>query len=195
VPHLVLGALLVTSCTAGGAWWSLAAGERQPALALARPVDLGEELEAADLRETSVALDGTVDAIPAAEASTVIGKRLTASLPAGALLPRGALGTAASPPDGRAVAALSLEPGQAPQDIAAGVNVLVVLTAGPTADANGNTAAQPTSAWPGLVTSVTTAPADRGRVVSIELNEDDARRVAAAPTGRLSLVVVPGGDR
>lgn len=195
MPHLVLGALLVTSCTAGGVWWSLAAGERQPALALARPVVLGEALEAADLRETSVAIDGTVDAIPAAEASIVIGKRLTASLPAGALLPRGALGTAASPPAGHAVAALSLEPGQAPQDVAAGVNVLVVLTAGPTADANGNTAAQPISAWPGLVTSVTTAPEDRARVVSVELNEDDARRVAAAPAGRLSLVVVPGGDR
>jgi hypothetical protein len=178
-------------------WWSLAATERRPALVLAQSVGLGEAIEAADLREVSVALDGTVDAIPATEASTVIGTRVTANLPAGVLLPRGALGAVAGPSDGRAIAALELEPGQAPQGIVPGVSVLVVLTAGP-ADVNANAATQPSLAWPGLVTSVATSPdnaAGHGRVVSVELTEDEARRVAAAPTGRLSLVVVAGGDR
>lgn len=194
VPHLVVGALLVTSCTAGGVWWSVVAGERQPALAVARPLTLGAVLESGDLREVSVALDGTVDAIPAIEKSRVVGQRLSVSLPAGVLLPRGALGAPSGPARGRAVAALALEPGQAPPGIAAGVPVLVVLTAGTTADA-ADPAVPPSTAWPGLITSVTTAADELTRVVAVELDQDDARRVAAAAVGRLSLVVVPGGDR
>jgi hypothetical protein len=190
VPHLILGALLVTTCTAGGVAWSLVAGERQVALVLARPVMVGDRLSSADLREASVALDGVVDAIPATEAATVIGEPLSVSLPAGALLPRGAVGAPPSPPQGRAVAALALDPGQAPRDVAAGVAVLVVLTADPSAET-----AVSALGWEGMVTSVVNVPLDAGRVVSVELDTDDARQVAAAPTGRLSLIVVAGGER
>ena len=68
LPHLLLGLLLVTSCTAGAVVWSLNVGDRRPALALARSVAVGHTFEAADLREVSVAMDGDVDAIPASEA-------------------------------------------------------------------------------------------------------------------------------
>jgi len=194
VPHLVVGALLVTSCTAGGVAWSLVAGQRQVALALAQPVHVGDRLTSADLREASVALDGVVDAIPATEAAAVIGEPLSVSLPAGVLLPRAALGAAPRLPEGRAVAALALDPGQAPQDVAPGAAVLVVLTADPTIDpADG--AAYPGAGWEGLVTSVADTQNQAGRVVSVELDTDDARQVAAAPVGRLSLLMVPGGDR
>lgn len=193
VPHLVVGAVMVTTCAAGGIWWSAQAGNRDLALVLARPVALGDALAAPDLREVSVALDGTVDAIPADEAPSVVGQRLAVSLPAGALLPRHALGVPAGPPAGRAVAALALESGQASPDLNAGVPVLVVLNAGPNAESPG-AATMPVGGWRGLVTNVTDLPTGTGRVVSIELGVDDARRVAAAPTGRLSLVVV-GGDR
>ena len=193
VPHLVVGALLVTSCTAGGLWWSQTAGERQPALAVARPLALGATLKAADLREVSVALDGPIDAIPAAEKTRVVGQRLAVSLPVGALLPRGALGMAPGPGEGRAIAALALGPGQASPDLSAGTTVLVVLNSS-TADSTGM--ALPGTAWPGLVTNVTTSTAaEPTRMVAVDLDEDDARRVAAAPAGQLSLVIVPGGDR
>lgn len=195
MPHLVVGALLVTSCTVGGIWWSQAAGQREPALAVARPLSLGAVLEPADVREVRVALDGPVDAIPAAEKSRVVGQRIAVSLPAGALLPRGALGAASGPREGRAVAALALGPGQAAPDLAAGMAVLVVLTAG---DITGTAGSAPSSsAWPGTVTTVT-GPSSAGeptRVIAIDLDEDDARQVAAAPAGRLALVVVHGGDR
>ncbi|GAB1512527.1 hypothetical protein JCM33774_45690 [Actinophytocola sp. KF-1] len=194
MPHLVVGALLVTSCTAGGIWWSQAAGEREPALAVARPLTLGSVLAPADLREVSIAIDGPVDVIPAVEVARVVGQRLAVSLPAGALLPRGALGTPASPEEGRAVAALALGPGQASPDLAAGAAVLVVLNAD-AADISG--AATSGSVWRGLVTSVTspTGAGETTRVVSVDLDEDDARQVAATPVGRLSLVIVPGGER
>lgn len=188
VPHLVAGALLVSCCTAAGAWWSVTAGERQPALALAHPMTVGDVLAAGDLREVSIAVDGGVDAIPATEASAIVGKRLAVSLPAGVLLPRGALGAAPTPPQGRAVAALALQPGQAPPDVGPGVSVVVVIAADQTSGTDAN------ATWPGLVTDVATQ--DNGeRVVSVELDDGDAREVAAAPTGRLSLVVVPEGGR
>ncbi|MFI7679534.1 SAF domain-containing protein [Actinophytocola sp. NPDC049390] len=196
MPHLVVGALLVTSCTAGGIWWSHFAGEREPALVVARPLTLGAVLEPGDLREVRVALDGPVDAVPAAEVSRVVGQRVAVSLPAGVLLPRGALGTPTGPGEGRAVAALALGPGQAAPDLVAGAAVLVVLTTGIT-PTPGDLGSAPGSAWPGLVTSVTaTAGAGEAtRVVAVDLDEDDARQVAATPTGRLSLVIVPGGER
>jgi hypothetical protein len=139
-----------------------------------------------------VALDGTIDAIPAREASTVVGQRLAVSLPAGTLLPRHALGAPAGLPAGRAVAALALEPGQAAPDLSVGLPVLVVLNAGPNTESDSATTV-PVGGWRGLVTNVMDLPTGAGRVVSLELSVDDARRVAAAPTGRLSLVVVGGG--
>ena len=195
VPHLVVGAMLVTSCTVGGIWWSVAAGEREQALAVARPLALGTVLEPGDLREVAVALDGPVDVVPAAEVSTVVGQQLAVSLPTGALLPRGALGAPAGPAQGRAVAALAVGPGQVAPDLAAGSAVLVVLTTDPTIGTGG--AVGTGSVWPGLVTSVTdeAGAGEATRVVAVELDEDDARQVAAVPAGRLSLVIVPGGER
>lgn len=195
VPHLVVGVVLVTSCAAGGVWWSALAGERVPALALARPVALGTVLAAGDLREVRVAVDGPVDVVPVRDASSVLGQRLAVSLPAGVLLSRRALGTPSGPPAGRAVAALALAPGQAPSDLGPGTTVLVVLTADPNTGSAG-AAAVPMGGWRGLVTNitdVTSGPSGQGRVVSVELGVDDARHVAAAPAGRVSLVVVGGG--
>jgi hypothetical protein len=175
--------------------WSLSIGERRAALALARPVVLGETLERADLREVSVAVDADVDAIPAAEAPSVIGRTAAASLPAGVLLPRGALGSAPIPAAGHAVAALALEPGQAPPDVNAGARVLVVLTADPNTGPSSTAPAQSVSVWPAVVISVVPGATGQGLVVSVELAEDDARRVAALPVGQLSVVLVAGGGR
>lgn len=194
VPHLILGILLVTACAGGAVQWSLTVGERRGALVLARPVTMGQALRAADLREVSVALDGQVDAVSAGEASSVIGQRLRVSLPAGVLLPRGALGAVPAPDEGTAVAALALQPGQVPPDLTAGSHVMVVLAAEPTGT-NAATTAQPTSVWPGLVTAVADGTTEQARVVSVQFAEDDARQVAAVPLGRLAVVVVSGGDR
>ena len=191
VPHLLLGVLLVCSCTAGAVVWSLNVGERRAALALARSVTVGQTLAAADLREVSVAVDGDVDAIPASEASSVVGRLVAADLPAGVLLSHRLLGAAPAPAVGRAVAAIALQPGQAPLDVQPGAHVLVVLAADPNAEA---TTTRPLSEWPGIVADIARdVNADR-LVVSVDLDKNDARSVAAAPVGRLSVVVVAGGD-
>lgn len=192
VPHLLLGVLLVTSCTAGAVVWSANAGQRRGALMLARPVSLGHRLESADLREVAIAVEGGVDAIPVEDASSVIGRPLAASLPAGVLLPRGVLGAAPVPAAGRAVAALALQPGQVMPDLTAGASVLVVASADSTTGTPDQSA---DLEWTGVVLGVTPGASDGEFVVSVELDEDDARAVAAVPVGRLSVVVVAGGDR
>jgi hypothetical protein len=199
VPHLLLGVLLITSCTTGAVVWSLNLGDRRAALVLARPVALGDTLEPGDLREVSVALDPGVDAIPASDAPSVVGRTAAANLPAGLLLPRGALGASPLPGDGRAIAALAVQPGQVSPDVHAGARVLVVRTADPNTDPNAEPAdsggATPTSSWPGVVIGVAAMANDQERVVSVELTEPDARQVAAAPAGHLSVVLVTGGER
>src|SRR4051794_32961669 len=109
VPHLLLGLVLVSSCTAGAVFWSLNVGDRRPALALARAVTVGQTIQADDLREVSVALEG-VDAIPAGDAPSIVGQTAAVSLPAGVLLARGMLGTTRVPTGDHAVAALAVKP-------------------------------------------------------------------------------------
>lgn len=191
VPHLVLGLLLVSLCTAGAVFWSLNVGDRRPALALTRPVALGQTIQAADLGEVDIAVDGAVDAIPAGDAPSITGRTVAASLPAGVLLTRDLLGTARVPGTGRAVAALALEPGQVPPDTGPGSHVLVVLAADPETTSGAVLDAD----WPGVVVGVIRDANDNSLVVSVELNDADARHVASAPAGRLSVVLVPGGDR
>jgi hypothetical protein len=197
VPHLVLGLLLVSSCTAGAVFWSLNVGDRRPALALTRPVALGQTIQAADLGEVDIAVDGPVDAIPADDAPSITGRTATASLPAGVLLTRDLLGTTRVPGNGRAVAALALQPGQSPPDIGPGSHVLVVLASDPdTTTGNGaGGGAVSDSAWPGVVVGVTRGANDNSLVVSVEFSDTDARHVASAPAGQLSVVLVSGGDR
>jgi hypothetical protein len=190
IPHLVLGVLLVAASIAGAVFWSITTGERRLALALARPVTIGQTIGLDDLREVSVALDGSIDAIPAAEAASVIGRSAAASLPAGALLPRAALGTSEIPAHGDAVAALALEPGRVPPAVSLGAHVLVVLSADPNTGTS-----SPASVWPAVVIDVADQPTGQALVVSVQLDEDNARQVAAASAGQLSLVLVAEGGR
>lgn len=188
MPHLVLGLLLVSSCTAVAVFWSLHVGDRRAALALAHAVTVGQTIQPDDLREVSVALDG-VDAIPAGDTGSVVGQTAAASLPAGVLLARGMFGTTRLPADDHGIVALALQPGHVPLDISPGAHVVVVLAA------DQDTANAEASDWPGVVVSASELENGAGLVVSVELGDGDARRVAAAPTDRLSVVLVPGGDR
>ncbi|WP_133906628.1 SAF domain-containing protein [Actinophytocola oryzae] len=195
MPHLVLGVLLVTASIAGAVLWSITTGERSLVLALTRSVTVGQPIASADLREVSVALDGAVDAIPATDAASVVGQLAAASLPAGVLLPRAALGTSMIPKPGDAIAALALEPGQVPPEVTQGTHVVVVLSADPNTESGSSDDVALESGWPAVVTGVSRPATERALVVSVLLAEDDARRVAASPVGRLSLVLVAEGGR
>jgi hypothetical protein len=196
MPHLVLGALLVLSCAAGFAVVSVTASDRQPVLALARPVVMGHVLTAPDLREVDVAVDPGVAIVAASQSSRVVGRVVATSLPAGSLLTPGVLGDGPVPGSGRAVAALALKPGQFPPEVAPGAHVSVVSAPSSASAANSSSSPDTARTWLATVVSVTGRAGEQATVVSVELAETDALQVATVPAGQVSVVMISvGGGR
>jgi len=196
VPHLTAGALLVVACAAGAV---VAAGRldgRESVLGLARPVAAGQTLAVGDVRAVEVAAGSELDLLPAASISTVVGRPVAYALPAGSLLTRSSLGAAQVPATGEATAAVGLRAGQFPPDLASGTRVAVLVSAGTdqaAGSAGGTGAPGVGMSWTGVVVGVNPADGEQSTVVSLRMREADARAVAAAPAGRLALVVLGGG--
>ena len=194
VPHLLLGALLVLACAAAFLVVSLNSGNKESVLALARPVAVGQVLTAQDLKQVNVAVDPGVSVVDVNQAAGVVGRTMSTSLPAGALLTVDAVSGAGVPAAGQAIAALSLKAGQFPVEVSPGAHVSVVFVPGQ----SGTALASPptpdsTTAWPAVVTSVTAPPNQQVTVVSVQVSQAAARQIAAVPAGQLSIVMLPGG--
>ena len=193
VPHLMLGVLLIVVCAAGGVFAAMQLAERESVLALARPVAVGQILLAQDLKQVSIAVDSGMDVMPASAASAVVGQPVAYSLPAGSLVTRSVLGSPQVPPPGQAIAAVGLKPGQFPPDLSPGTTVAVLTT--PLQSSTSGTAGGQSSSWIAVVTGLSSGPNDQTTVVSLQLSESDARALASAPAGQLSLVAIAGGGR
>lgn len=196
IPHLLVGVLLVLACAVGGVLWSLAASDRQPVLALARSVSVGQMLSPADLREVSIAVDPAMSTVAASQASAVVGRTMATSLPAGSLLTPDMVGAALIPSAGQAITALALKPGMFPPELTPGTRVAVIFV--PNSATGSSTAfASPNApgTWPATVIGVTARTDEQVTVVSLQLTETAARQVAAMPAGQLSLVMLPGSGR
>jgi len=191
VPYLLVGVLLVLVCAGGAVVAGQTLGGRVSVLALARPVAAGQVLTAGDVRAVEMASGSGVDLIPAGSASTVVGRPVAFSLPAGSLLTRAQVGSAQLPAAGEAVAAVGVKPGQFPPDVQPGARVAVLVSAGTDTGTGGGPAAG--TSWTGVVVGVTAGGGDQTTVVSVRTSEADARAVAAAPAGRLTVVVLGGG--
>lgn len=191
VPYLLLGVLLVVVCAAGGVFAGMQLGNRESVLALARPVAVGQILTAQDLKQVSMASDSGMDLVLASSASAVVGQPLAFSLPAGSLVTRSVLGAPQVPQQGKAIAAVGLKPGQFPPDLSPGTTVAVLTTPGQ-GTATGTSTGQ-TSSWTAVVTGIATRDTDQTAVVSLQLSDSDARALASAPAGQLSLVAIAGG--
>ncbi|PWK84516.1 hypothetical protein C8D88_108131 [Lentzea atacamensis] len=194
VPYLLLGVLLVLACVGGFVLISLNSGDRQAVLALARGVPVGHVLTTQDLRQVNVAVDPGVAVVGADQAATVVGRPMATSLSAGALLTPDAVGGAALPTNGQAIAALALKPGQFPAEVGPGARVSVVFVPGQAGTAT-SPPADGGTVWPAVVTSVTTPANDQNTVISVQLSEAAARQVAAVPAGQLSIVMLSAGGR
>lgn len=196
VPYLLIGVLLVLGCTMGGVLLALHLGDRESVLVLARPVSVGQQLDARDLREVSLSKDSGVDAVPAHSRGSVEGRSVAYSLPAGALLTESALGDPRIPPAGQAVAAVGLKTGQFPAGLQPGNLVTVVAAPANGSASSGSSAGEGTvgaMSWQAAVTDVRAFRDDQMTVVTLQLAESDARELAAAPEGTVRIVVVHGG--
>lgn len=196
VPHLLLGALLVMVCAGVFVVVSLTSDTREPVLALAYPVAVGQVLTAKDLKQVNVVVDPGVSVVDASQAPSVVGKTMSVSLSAGALLTPDAVGGGGLPTVGQALAALSLKSGQFPPEVVPGSHVSVVFVPAQAGAAVASPSApDPSMVWPAVVTSVTSPPNQQITVISVQLGESAARQVAAVPAGQLSVVMVSGGGR
>ncbi|SDN09515.1 hypothetical protein SAMN04488074_13415 [Lentzea albidocapillata subsp. violacea] len=195
VPYLLLGVLLVLVCAAGGVFTGMQLGDREAVLALARPVAVGQILSAQDLKQIGMPRNSGMDLVPAAARSAVVGQPMAFSLPAGSLLSRSVLGAPLIPVLGKAIAAVGLKPGQFPPDLSPGTTVTVLTTQGQNTTPGTATGTGQTSSWTAVVAGVATLETEQTTVVSLHLSESDARALAAAPAGQLSLVVIAGGVR
>lgn len=195
-PYLVLGLLLPALCAGAFLWISLATDDQRPVLALAREVAVGHVVTAQDLRRVNVAVDAGVLVVDAGQASGVVGKTMSVSLPAGALLTPDAVDAPAVPVAGQAIVSLALKAGQFPAEVGPGARVSVVFVSGGAGGAVPRVpAVEGVAAWRGVVTSVATPANEQVTVVSVQLAEATAGQVAAVPVGQLSLVLVAGGGR
>ena len=191
LPYLLVGVLLVLGCTAGGVVVATRVGHQEPVLVLARAVTVGQVLSERDLREESMVVGSGLGFIPARARAKVVGQPVAYSLPVETLLTKNLLGKALMPPTGQAVAAVGLKAGQFPPGVQPGNRVTVVeTTVGESANSTDSSSSQ---AWDASVTDVRNDSTDQTTVISLQMAQEDARQLAAAPTGQITVVLVHGG--
>ena len=200
VPLAAGGVVLVVVCALVFAEGWLAAGHRQPVLALAQPVAAGQVITAADLETVRVSAAGPVSLVPASRQGEVVGSTAAVSLPAGSLLAGSDIGTP-PPVKGQVRLGIALKPGAYPPDLAAGQDVDVLATPAAAASGSSSSGAAPAALPVGeaVVLSVSPAAATGGSgdtVVEIQVAADAMPQVAAAnAAGQIALATIPAGGR
>ena len=156
--------------------------ERSEVLAVARPVAVGERIEAADLAVAEVSASNALRPVPAAERARVVGRRAAVGLVPGTLLSAEAVATGPVLDPGKATVGLSLKPGRFPLGIAKGQRVLLVVAVG---------REEPPATFEGTVVAVGKGAIAGDRVLSVLVAQASVAEVAvAAGDGRVSVASV-----
>ncbi|MFD0882977.1 SAF domain-containing protein [Streptosporangium algeriense] len=164
-----------------------------PAGAIAVRTDLpaGHTLTAADL----LPVKGTVDAsvIDASHTDSVIGRRLTVPLVAGALLTERNIGEPSYPPPGQAVIGVAVKAGQYPPDLSPGDQVAVVAVPGDVTVLGAKTNLPEVGA---VVTGVQNSEQSQNpTVVTLVLTRSDAETIATPAAQGLVALMQVSSDR
>jgi hypothetical protein len=180
----------------------LKAANRTSVLAVARPVPVGQTIQAADLVQARISTDPSLRTIPASEASRVVGHSAGVALVPGSLLTQGELADSTTLTKGKVVVGLNLKPGQVPtSSLKPGDQVLVVAT-GQAADAVTGAASTPgagaqTPHGAVLVRQATvygvdgpSKNGDNNTSVSVVVDEGDAPSIAGAGSAGLVTLVL-----
>ncbi|MHB2023190.1 MAG: SAF domain-containing protein [Mycobacteriales bacterium] len=183
------GAVLITVCAVAAGALYTGATRQLAVLALTRPVSVGQPISASDLRVAHLSGSG-VNAIPASAAGRVVGRSVTADLPAGTLLEIGLLSAPGTPTGNLEVVGVAMKPGSLPAQLAAGERVAVLQVA---TDNGGSTSPAGVLDPSALVVSVQPAPSGDTTLVDLAVGPAQAVTVAsAAAAGALSLALLPG---
>lgn len=170
----VAGALLVLACGAIGADVATRTGAKVAFLVASREVAPGTTVTPADLSTLLLSPAPGLDAIPASDSASVIGRSTTVAMDPGSLVVPGELETGPALPTQMALVGASLADNQMPATLAVGDHVLVVLsgTSGLTASSGsaGASASQARTAGPattpGTSSSVPSPTAPPGAVMA-----------------------------
>ncbi|MFI6689039.1 SAF domain-containing protein [Streptomyces sp. NPDC050485] len=168
------------------------AGDRVKVLAIARDVPAGQSITDSDLIVAEVSADAALAPMPAADRSSVVGKRPAVDLRKGGLLTASQLGAGSGLGDNQQQVGVQIKPGQAPSGtLAPGDKVLAVTTPGQ-GDQAGGKAEAPPQTTPATVVSVSRPDASGTVVINLAVQTTDGPLLAArASTGHLALVRQP----
>jgi hypothetical protein len=189
--RVAAGLLLILVTTLGVLVLFSKAGDRQAVLAVAQTVEVGEVVDARDLRVVHVSADPGVRAIPATQRQQVVGRTAAVRLVPGSLLASGQLGDGVAVPAGHAMVGAVLKPGQYPIGLTVGDRVALVF--GAASGAGIVVSAESAGAPPTATVAALGDPADAtgGLTVSLVVPADAAPGLASAgAAGRLNLVVL-----
>ena len=200
VPLAAGGVVLVVACALVFAEGWLAAGNRQPVLALAEPVTAGQVITAADLETVRVSAAGPVSLVPASRQAEVAGSTAAVTMPAGTLLTGSDIGTP-PPVKGQVRLGVALKAGAYPPDLAAGqdVDILATPASGTTGSSSSGSGsavdALPVGQAVVLLVSPASAAGGSGEtVVELQVSADAMPQVAAAnAAGQIALATIPAG--
>lgn len=198
LPWVVLGLLLTIGLGLAGVVVIDQVDQRQPVLAVARPVAVGQPITELDLTTVLVGAEPEVAVLPADEAASVVGRPAAIPLTPGMLLVPGAVGPPAGLASGEALVAVALEAGRYPPELAAGATVQVVEVSSADQAAGGQAALGRVLVGQAQVLQVHAQPDQPGQasVVTLKLGLAAAEPVAsAAAASRVALVLLaPDGS-
>lgn len=185
------GALLAFSALAAVVLYG-SVGDRQPVLAVARPVAAGQTINAQDIRVVNVSADPGVRTVPAADRTRLVGRTATVALAPGALLSPSQVGDGPVLPAGSVIVGAVLKPGYFPLGLRTGDSVLVVALRSVGGSAGVSDAEQVLASPVKSTVAAIERLADSGgaSAVSLACDPDIAPVVAAAGAeGRLSVIL------
>ena len=162
-------------------------------LAVRNTIQRGSVISADDLEVVRIGVDPALKALPADQASMVVGKHAALDLTAGGVVTAEQVTDANIPPKGQSVVGISLTAALLPaHELRVGDAVRVVTTPGPQGDASASSGASVVPATPvdATVVGVTTDQISGNTVVNVQVPYGDAAKVASlAATGKVALVL------
>lgn len=195
-PAFLLGAVALLIVAALASWFVVQSLQTQnQVVVLRQPIARGEVVTDAHLAEVTVGSVQGISTVPGDRIGELVGQHALADLPAGALLPEGAIGATKVPAEGKSVVGLRLEQGRLMVGhLRPGTRVRLVVTAG------ANSAPQPSSppssgqdsgagTYEGVLISAEPALDGAATLVNVELDAPIAPDVAKmAAENRISVI-------
>ena len=169
----------------------LVVSKASPYLAVARDVQLGQQIRGEDLRTVYIGRGSGLSAVPASQEDTVVGKYAATNLIAGTLLTQRAVTSQAIPGPGKQIVGVSLKPGQVPGASALKPGAAVLLVATAPRQGTGDNPAPALPQFRGVVVFVVSG--STSTQLSVAVDESDAPNVARLAADERIVVTLAGG--